>query len=77
MLLYLPLHACFPWIIYIHDLTNKLEKLLLGSIVSNGLPSSAGHRGKVYELTGHAVNFISYGNYDKKTGLKEKDHPET
>jgi hypothetical protein len=27
--------------------------------------------------TRHAVNFMSYGNYDKKTGLKEKNHPET
>jgi hypothetical protein len=23
----------------------------------------------------HAVNFISYGKYDKKTGLKEINHP--
>ena len=25
----------------------------------------------------HAVNFIRYGQYDKRTGLKEKKHPET
>ena len=24
----------------------------------------------------HAVNFINYGNYDKKTGLREKSHYE-
>jgi hypothetical protein len=24
----------------------------------------------------HAVNFINYGNYDKKTGLQEKNRPE-
>ncbi len=24
----------------------------------------------------HAVNFISYGNYDKKTGLRERRRPD-
>jgi hypothetical protein len=24
----------------------------------------------------HVVNFINYGNYDKKTGLREMNHPE-
>lgn len=24
----------------------------------------------------HAVNFISYGNYDNKTGLRRMNHPE-
>ena len=24
----------------------------------------------------HVVNFINYGNYDKKTGLKEMNRPE-
>jgi thymidine kinase len=24
----------------------------------------------------HAINFISYGNYDKKTGLKKVNRPE-
>ena len=26
--------------------------------------------------TRHAVNFINYGNYDKKTGLRELNRPE-
>ena len=26
--------------------------------------------------TRHAVNFISHGNYDKKTGLREMNRPE-
>ena len=25
--------------------------------------------------TGHVVNFINYGNYDKNTGLREVDGP--
>ena len=24
----------------------------------------------------HTVNFLSYGNYNKKTGLREMNHPE-
>ena len=30
------------------------------------------------KMTGmrHVVNFISYGNYDKKTGLREMNRPE-
>jgi hypothetical protein len=27
--------------------------------------------------TRHAVNFINYGNYDKKTGIREKNRLET
>ena len=27
--------------------------------------------------TRHSVNFISYGNYDKKTGLRELNRPES
>jgi hypothetical protein len=26
--------------------------------------------------TRHAVNFVNYGNYDKKTGLRELNRPE-
>jgi hypothetical protein len=27
--------------------------------------------------TRHSVNFINYGNYDKKTGLRELNRPES
>jgi hypothetical protein len=27
--------------------------------------------------TRHVVNFINYGNYDKKTGLRVSNHPES